>query len=551
MNRRRFLQYLAWSPAAFYGCSAASRDYYQQPEFGDFTIMHLTDCHAQLLPMYYREPAVNLGVGDGKNAPPHMTGEQFLRRFGIRPHSREAYAFTHLDFTNAAHRFGKMGGFAHLATLIKTIRNMRGPEKSLLLDGGDSWQGSATALWTRGQDMVDACNVLGVDAMTGHWEFTYGKEQLFENLKRFRGAFLAHNVTPTDETAFDQEADNDELFKPYLIKQVESTRIAVIGQAYPYTPIANPPRFVQGWQFGIEEPRLQALVEQIRKTEQADIIILLSHNGMDVDLKLASRVSGIDLILGGHTHDAIPEPIPVVNPQGRTWVTNAGSHGKFLAVLDLKVAKGRLQDMRYRLMPVFSDLLEPDPEMQSLIDNLRRPYLVDLKQPLSVANELLYRRDNFYGTFDGLILDALLAEYEADIALTPGFRWGTAVLPGQAITLEDVMNHTAITYPETYSTTMTGAQLRNVLEDVADNLFNPDPYYRQGGDMVRAGGMQFACDPSAEFGKRIGMMRLRNGDNVEAGKQYKVAGWATVSAPASGRPVFEIVGEYLKNGRSA
>jgi sulfur-oxidizing protein SoxB len=551
MNRRRFLQYLAWSPAAFYGCSAAGRDYYQQPEFGDFTIMHLTDCHAQLLPMYYREPAVNLGVGDGKNAPPHMTGEQFLRRFGIRPHSREAYAFTHLDFTNAAHRFGKMGGFAHLAALIKTIRNLRGPERTLLLDGGDSWQGSATALWTRGRDMVDACNMLGVDAMTGHWEFTYGKEQLFENLKRFRGAFLAHNVAPTDEAAFDQETDNDELFKPYLIRQVGSTRIAVIGQAYPYTSITNPPRFVQGWQFGIEEQRLQALVEQIRKIEQADIIILLSHNGMDVDLKLASRVSGIDLILGGHTHDAIPEPIPVVNPQGRTWVTNAGSHGKFLAVLDLKVAMGRLQDIRYRLLPVFSDLLEPDPEMQRLIDNLRLPYLADLQLPLSVADELLYRRDNFYGTFDGLILEALLADYDADIALTPGFRWGTALLPGQAITLEDVMNHTAITYPETYLRTMTGAQLRNVLEDVADNLFNPDPYYRQGGDMVRTGGMQFACDPSAEFGKRIGMMRLRNGDIVEAGKQYKVAGWATVSAPASGRPVFEIVGEYLKNGRSA
>lgn len=525
-------------------------DYYLQPEFGDVTILHLTDCHAQLMPMYYREPAVNLGVGSGKNAPPHLTGEQFLRRFGIRPHSREAYAFTHLDFANAAHRYGKMGGFAHLAALIKAIRNVCGPEKTLLLDGGDNWQGSATALWTRGQDMVDACNLLGVDAMTGHWEFTYGKERLFENLKRFKGTFLAQNVAPDEEAVFDSETGSDTLFKPYLIKQIGNHRIAVIGQAYPYTPIANPPRFVQGWQFGIEEQRLQGLVEQIRKTEKADVILLLSHNGMDVDLKLASRVTGIDLILGGHTHDAVPEPVPVANPQGRTWVTNAGSHGKFLAVFDLNIARGRLQDLRYRLLPVFADLLEPDPAMQGLIDRLRMPYLTALQQPLASANELLYRRDNFYGTFDGLILEALRAEFGADIALTPGFRWGTVVLPGQTITMEDVMNHTATTYPETYVATMTGAQLKNVLEDVADNLFNPDPYYRQGGDMVRAGGMRFECDPTAEFGKRISAMRLHNGELITAGKQYKVSGWATVSAPASGRPVFEVVRDYLKNSAS-
>lgn len=551
MNRRRFLQYLALSPAAFYGCAGTGRYYYRQPEFGDLTIMHMTDCHAQLLPVYYREPAVNLGVGDGKNAPPHLSGEQFLRRFGIRPQSREAYAFTHLDFTHAAQRYGKMGGFAHLATLVKTIRKMRGSENTLLLDGGDSWQGSATALWTRGRDMVDACNLLGVDALTGHWEFTYGKERLFENLQRFRGAFLAQNAAMADEAAFESGGDGEDLFQPYLIRQIGKTRIAVIGQAYPYTPIANPPRFVKGWQFGIEERRLQALVDELRKTEKAGVIVLLSHNGMDVDLKLASRVAGIDIVLGGHTHDAIPEPIPVANPDGTTWVTNAGSHGKFLAVLDLKTGGGRLQALRYRLLPVFADLLEPDLEMQSLIDSLRAPYLNELQRPLAVANELLFRRDNFYGTFDGLILEALLAEYAADIALSPGFRWGAAVLPGQPIMLEDVMNQTAITYPETYSATMTGAQLRNVLEDVADNLFNPDPYYRQGGDMVRTGGMYFSCDPSAAFGKRIGTMRLKGGDRIEAGQRYKVAGWAAVSAPATGRPIFEIVAEYLKNGRSA
>jgi sulfur-oxidizing protein SoxB len=551
MNRRRFLQYLALSPAAVYGCSGTGRDYYRQPAFGDVTIMHMTDCHAQLLPMYYREPAVNMGVGTGKDAPPHLTGEQFLRRFGIRPGSREAYAFTHLVFTEAAYRYGKMGGFAQLAALVKTIRALRGPDKTLLLDGGDSWQGSATALWTRGQDMVDACNLLGVDAMTGHWEFTYGKERLFENLKRFKGAFLAQNAAQAEEAAFESGAEIDELFKPYLIKQVGNTRIAVIGQAYPYTPIANPPRFVKGWQFGIEEARLQALVKQMRKAERADAIILLSHNGMDVDLKLASRVAGIDLILGGHTHDAIPGPIPVANPEGKTWVTNAGSHGKFLAVVDLQAAGGRLRALRYRLLPVFAELLEPDPEMQSLIDSLRRPYLPALRQPLAEASELLYRRDTFYGTFDGLILDALRAEYQVDIALSPGFRWGTAVLPGQMVTAEDVMNHTAITYPETYTATMSGAQLKNVLEDVADNLFNPDPYYRQGGDMVRVGGMRFDCNPAAERGRRIGTMRLQDGEPVEAGKRYKVAGWAAVSAPASGRPVFDIVEAHLKNGGSA
>jgi len=550
MNRRRFLQTLALSPAALYGCSAASRDYYRQPEFGEITILHLTDCHAQLLPMYYREPAVNLGVGDGKNAPPHLSGEQFLRRFGIRPNSREAHAFTHLDFTSSALRYGKMGGFAQLATLVKAIRHLRGPDKTLLLDGGDSWQGSATALWTRGQDMVDACNRLGVDAMTGHWEFTYGKERLSENLRRFKGAFLAQNVALTDEEAFAAEKDDAALFKPYLIKEAGKARIAVIGQAYPYTPIANPQRFVKGWQFGIEERRLQALVDKIRKTEQADVVILLSHNGMDVDLKLASRVVGIDLVLGGHTHDAIPEPIPVANAKGRTWVTNAGSHGKFLGVFDLKIAKGRLQDLRYCLLPVFADLLEPDAEMQSLIDNLRAPYLNDLQRPLAEANALLYRRDNFYGTFDGLILDALRAEYDADIVLSPGFRWGTVVLPGQTITVEDLMNQSAITYPETYAATMTGAQVKAVLEDVADNLFNPDPYYRQGGDMVRTGGMRFDCDPSAGFGRRINSMRLNDGKPVEAGKPYKVSGWASVAAPASGRPIFEIASEHLKNRRS-
>ncbi|MGR8951541.1 MAG: thiosulfohydrolase SoxB, partial [Gammaproteobacteria bacterium] len=470
------------------------------------------------------------------------------RHFGIRPDSREAYAFTHLNFADAALRYGRMGGFAELATLIKTIRNARGPENTLLLDGGDSWQGSGTALWTQGRDMIAASNLLGVDAMTGHWEFTYGKQAVFDNLQAFQGKLIAHNIAQSEEAAFESGADSEAVFPPYLIRKVGKARIAVIGQAYPYTPIANPGRFVTGWRFGIEEQRLQSVVDQLRNHKQADVVLLLSHNGMDVDLKLASRITGIDVILGGHTHDAIPRPLAVANAKGRTWVTNAGSHGKFLAVLDLKIDKQGLRDMRYRLLPVFADLLEPDPAMQSLIEKIRKPYLPELQHPLAVADELLYRRDNFYGTFDGLILDALLNEYDAEIALTPGFRWGTVVLPGQPITVEDLLNHTAITYPETYVRTISGEHLKNVLEDVADNLFNPDPYYRQGGDLVRAAGIRFRCEPSAKFGRRINELRLDNGDPLDAGRRYKVAGWATVTAPAAGRPVFEIVKDHLKNG---
>lgn len=546
MNRRRFLQSLALSPALLYGCAPAWRDYYLPDDFGDLTLLHFSDCHAQLLPQYYREPAVNVGVGAARNRPPHLCGEQFLHRFGIKAGSREAYAYTRLDFTQAAARYGKMGGFAQLATLVNAIRSLRGPERTLLLDGGDSWQGSATALWTHGLDMIEACNLLGVDAMTGHWEFTHGQSQVLDNLKRFHGAFLAQNVSPREESAFDAETDAPP-FKPYLIKQIGRARIAIIGQAYPYTPIANPRRFVADWQFGIEEQRLQSLVDEARTREKADAVVLLSHNGIDVDLKLASRVTGIDLVLGGHTHDALPEPIAVANAKGKTWVTNAGSHGKFLAVVDLQIGNGRLRDFRYRLLPVFADLLEPDPAMQGLIDTLRAPYLPRLQEPLAENHQLLFRRDSFYGPFDGLLLDALRREYDADIAFSPGFRWGTALLPGQTITLEDLMNHTAITYPETYVHTLTGQDLKNILEDVADNAFNRDPYYRQGGDMVRVGGMAFDCDPEAAFGRRIGAMTLDNGKPVEAGKQYKVAGWAAVSEKAGGKPIFEIARAHLKN----
>ncbi|MCL7419412.1 MAG: thiosulfohydrolase SoxB [Methylobacter sp.] len=549
MNRRHFLQcltLLGLSARTLSGCSSrAPADLYELPEFGNATLLHFTDCHAQLLPVYFREPSVNIGVGENKGKPPHLTGRQFLDFYGIKPGTAEAYAFTHLDFVEAAAVYGKMGGFAHLATLIKQIRQARGHENTLLLDGGDSWQGSATALWTQGQDMVDAANLLGVDIMTGHWEFTYGSRRVLDNIARFRGEFIAQNIALTEEAQFAGDAETDAVFKPYVVKAFKQGRVAVIGQAFPYTPIANPKRFMPDWQFGIQEQKLQQTIDYIKASHEVDVIVLLSHNGTPVDLKLAKRVSGLDVILGGHTHDPLPKPMPVNNADGTTWVTNAGSHGKFLAVLDLDIQPGRLRELRYRLLPVFSNLLAPDKDMQALIDTIRRPYREQLRRPLAVTDELLYRRDTFLGTFDQLILAAQLAVNDAQIALSPGFRWGASLLPGQTITFEDVMNQTAITYPETYVRTMTGRELKAILEDVADNLFNRDPYYQQGGDMVRVGGMTFHCDPEAAFGRRISRMRLANGETCTADRPYKVAGWAGVGEVDEGRPVWDVVADYL------
>ncbi|MDD5276379.1 MAG: thiosulfohydrolase SoxB [Methylovulum sp.] len=545
MNRRKFLHFLAllglspWLMSPVKQRSAAA--------FGNVTLMHFTDCHAQLLPVYYREPAVNIGVGQAKGLPPHLVGRHFLDFFGIKPDTALAYAFTHLDFAEATGIYGKMGGFAHLATLIKQVKRTRGHENTLLLDGGDSWQGSATALWTKGEDMVAACNLLGVDVMTGHWEFTYGNAQALANIKQFNGEFVAQNIGLTDEAMFAADAETDVVFKPYIIKAFNKARIAIIGQAFPYTPIAHPRRFTPDWQFGIQERHLQAIVAQLQKDEKPDVIVLLSHNGMDVDLKLASRVAGIDVILGGHTHDAMPRPVVVKNTAGKTWVTNAGSHGKFLAVLDMEISKGRLRNLRYQLQPVFANLLEPDAQMQQLIARIREPYLQKLQQPLAVADRLLYRRDNFCGSFDQLLLEALRVATDSQITLSPGFRWGTAVLPGQEITYEDVMNHTAITYPETYTHTLSGRQLKAILEDVADNLFNKDPYYQQGGDMVRVGGMRYRCDPDAEIGARISGLRLAGGELLAADKLYKVSGWAGVGEGLTGKSITDVVCDYLQS----
>lgn len=549
MIRRQFLQCLGLlgiSPGLTSCLSSIPGTLYPSPDFGNVTLLHITDCHAQLLPVYCREPSVNIGVGNSHIRPPHLTGQAFLAFFGIKPGSKEAYAFTHLDFAEAAAVYGKMGGFAHLATLIGQIKQSSSHENFLLLDGGDTWQGSATSLWTQGKDMLAVCNLLGIDAMTGHWEFTYGSAQVLANIKEFEGEFIAQNISLTDEAQFTSGEESNSVFKPYIIKEFNNARIAVIGQAYPYTPIANPKRLIPDWQFGIQEQRMQKTVDDIRQQQSADAIILLSHNGMDVDIKLAARVSGIDVILGGHTHDAIPKPVWVENSNGKTCVTNAGSHGKFLAVLDLDIRHKRLRDLRYRLLPVFSNLLEPDVEMQGLINTLREPYLEKLQEPLAVADKLLYRRDNYKGTFDQLILDSLLSVNDTQIALSPGFRWGTTLLPGQAITYEDVMNHTAITYPNTLRRNLSGREIKTILEDAADNLFNKDPYYQQGGDMVRVGGMTFHCEPNAEFGQRISQMRLGDGTLLNANKAYPVSSWASVNHAADGGPMVDVLVDFLK-----
>ena len=547
MNRRDFLQIVAAAAAAGLPLDArsalelsAGASFYDSIErFGNVSLLHFTDCHAQLKPIFFREPSINLGIGEAMGQPPHLVGEALLRHFGIRPGTREAHAFTFLDFERAAKAYGAVGGFAHLATLVKKLRASR--PGALLLDGGDTWQGSATALWTKGQDMVDACKLLGVDVMTGHWEFTLGADRVKEIVEKdFAGRvdFVAQNVKTTDF--------GDAVFRPYAIRPVNGVPVAIVGQAFPYTPIANPRYFVPEWTFGIQEQELQKVVDEARG-KGAQAVVLLSHNGMDVDLKLASRVSGIDAILGGHTHDGVPQPTLVANRGGRTLVTNAGSNGKFLAVLDLDVRGGKVADFRYRLVPVFAALLPPDRDMAALIAKHREPYAAKLEEPLAVTETLLYRRGSFNGTFDQLIVDALMREKDAPIAFSPGFRWGTTLLPGQPIRREHLMDQTAISYPFVTVNEMKGETIRTILEDVADNLFNPDPYYQQGGDMVRVGGLAYTIDPHAKAGSRITRMDLA-GKPIDADKSYKVAGWAPVSEEArkaGGEPIWDLVERHL------
>jgi sulfur-oxidizing protein SoxB len=486
--------------------------------------------------------------------PPHLVGDALLKRFGIAPKSRAAHAFTCLDFAEAAHKYGRLGGFAHLKTLIDRLRAEAGAGRSLLLDGGDLWQGSGLANLMHGEDMVDAANLLGIEAMTAHWEFTYGEERLRANLKRFKGEFLAQNVFLAEEAAFNDkpafDKDSGRAFKPATIKEIGGFRIGIIGQAFAYVPIAHPKRFTPDWTFGIHDAEMQKVVDGLRATDKVDALILLSHNGMDVDLKFASRVTGIDVVLGGHTHDAVPQPVVIKNSGGKTLVSNAGSSGKFLGVLDLELAKGAVKGVRYRLLPVFAGLLKPDTEMQAFIDGAMKPHAAQLSEKLAVAGDLLYRRGNFNGTMDQVICDALRHELDAELALSPGFRWGNTILPGEAITMGDLLSETAITYPEVYVAEMTGAQIKAILEDVCDNLFNPDPYYQQGGDMVRMGGLDYACAPTQSVGNRISNMTLDNGKAVDAGKTYKVAGWASVN-PQQGKPVWDVFAAYLRREKTA
>jgi sulfur-oxidizing protein SoxB len=546
MDRREFLQVLAVAAAA--GMPVASRDalaatpagakMYELPRFGNVHLLHFTDCHAQLLPIYFREPSVNLGIGEAKGQPPHLVGEHLLKHFKIARNTPEAHAFTYLDFVEAAKTYGKVGGFAHLSTLVKRLK--AGRPGALLLDGGDTWQGSATSLWTNAQDMVDACKLLGVDVMTAHWEMTYGQKRVQEIVEKdFKGRidFVAQNIKTTDF--------GDQVFPPYTLKEMNGVKVAVIGQAFPYTPIANPRYFVPEWSFGIQDDNMQKMVDEVRG-KGAQVVVVLSHNGMDVDLKMASRVRGIDAILGGHTHDGVPQPSLVKNAGGTTLVTNAGSNGKFLAVLDFDVKGGKPVDFRYKLLPVFSNLLPADPEMTSFIQKVRAPYEGKLNEKLAATEGLLYRRGNFNGTFDQLILDAMLAVKGAEIGFSPGFRWGTSLLPGQAILMEHLMDQTAVTYAYSTVTDMTGEMIKTVLEDVADNLFNPDPYLQQGGDMVRVGGLQYAIDPAGKMGGRISDMRLA-GKPIEPAKSYKVAGWAPVAEGAKGEPVWDVVATYLRS----
>jgi len=547
INRREFLQTLAVASAGGLSlhsnlsmAQAAANKFYDLPKFGNVHLLHFTDCHAQLQPIYFREPNVNLGIGSQAGKTPHLVGEYFLKANGIPAGTRDAHAFTYLNFTEAAKTYGQVGGFAHLATLVKQIKASR--PGSLLLDGGDTWQGSGTALWTNGQDMANAALALGVDLMTAHWEMTLGEDRVMEIVnKDFKGKieFLAQNIKTADF--------GDPVFPSYSIRNMNGIPVAIIGQAFPYTPIANPGYFVPNWTFGIQEENLQKTIDEV-KAKGAKVVVLLSHNGMDVDLKLASRVRGLHAILGGHTHDGVPIPVKVQNAGGTTLVTNAGSNGKYLAVLDFDVKGGKPVDFRYKLMPVFSNLIPADQSMAALIQNIRKPYESRLQEVLATTDALLYRRGNFNGSFDQVILDGLMAQKNAEIAFSPGFRWGTTLLPGQNITMENLLDQTAITYPYTTVNAMTGNTIKTILEDVADNLFNPDPYYQQGGDMVRVGGLQYTIDPAASMGKRITEMRL-NGKLLDADKVYKVTGWAPVSEAAKntgGEPIWDVIARHLR-----
>jgi sulfur-oxidizing protein SoxB len=541
LSRREFLQVTAATAALIPNLSrrALAQQKLTQAELlafeplGNVTLLHVTDVHGQLMPVYFREPSINLGVGEAKGQPPHVTAKDYLTRFGIAEKSAAAYALTSEDFAALAQDYGRIGGLDRLATAVKATRAQRGGDKVLLLDGGDTWQGSLGANRTKGQDMADCFKLLQPDAMTGHWEFTYGTERVKELADSLGYPFLALNVRDTEW--------QEPVFAPYKMFEKGGVKIAVLGQAFPYTPVANPRWMIPTWSFGIREEDVRLNVEKARK-EGAQLVVLLSHNGFDVDRKLAGRVAGIDVILTGHTHDALPEVVQV----GKTLLVASGSHGKFLSRLDLDVQGGAVKGFRYKLIPLFADAIAPDAEMAAAIARARAPFATELAREVGHTESLLYRRGNFAGTFDDLICDALIAERDAEIALSPGFRWGTSVLPGAAITVEDIHNATAITYPQVYRQTMTGARLKEILEDVADNLFNPDPYYQQGGDMVRCGGLGYTIDIGKPMGSRISdLTHLKSGKPIEAARDYTIAGWASVNEGTEGPPAWDLVEKYV------
>ena len=546
--RRDFLQ-MAMATSALYGASAfgnwgrlAAQQTLSQDEllqfetFGNVSLIHVTDIHAQLKPIYFREPEINIGVGSNRGQVPHITGADFRAAYGIAQNSRSAYALTYEDFVSLAKGYGRVGGLDRVATVVKAIRAAR-PD-ALLLDGGDTWHGSYTCYHTQGQDMVNAMNALKPDAMTFHWEFTLGSERVNDIVQTLPFAALGQNI-------FDAEWDEPaELFPPYGFFERGGVKVAVIGQAFPYMPIANPGWMFPEYSFGIRDERMQEMVDEVRAAG-AELVVCLSHNGFDVDKQMAARVTGLDVILSGHTHDALPEPY-IVND---TLVVASGSNGKFVSRVDLDVQKGRVLGFRHKLIPIFSDVVAPDPEMSALIEAERAPYLDAMSEVIgeTAEDQILYRRGNFNGTWDDLICEALISERDADISMSPGVRWGPSILPGQKITREDIWNVTSMTYPEAYRSEMTGEFLHVILEDVADNLFNPDPYYQQGGDMVRVGGLGYRIDVNKPQGERItDMTLLKSGERIDPSKSYVVAGWASVNEGTEGPPIWEVVENHIR-----
>ncbi len=566
------------------------QDFYNVPMKGNVRIIHITDVHGQLNPVFFREPNVNLGIGEAYGRPPHIVGKGLLAEMGLKENTPEAYAYTYLNFENVAKIYGKTGGFAHIKTLVNQLRQQAGGRKNTLtIDGGDLWQGSGTSLWTRGVDMVEASNIMGVDVMVGHWEFTYREEEVLSNVALFKGDFIGQNVRVKEDALMGDEypalverfdgsglydEDSGHAFRPYVIKVVNGAKICIIGQAFPRTANANPREFFPDWSFGLREDDMIELVKTIKTVENPAAIVLLSHNGMDVDIKMAQNVPGLDAVFGGHTHDGIPKPIKVKNVDGGTClVTNAGSNGKYLGIMDFDIQNGKLKSINYKMLPIITDWLPADKEMAAFIKQMRQTKYSDkiiesrakkyfynkdrvgktyeeiLSEKLAIADRLLYRRGNFMGTWDQVLCNALRHEFKADVAMSAGVRWGTTTLQGDWITMEDVMTQCAMTYGETYVSEMSGKDLMNILEGVADNLFDPDPYLQSGGDMVRVGGLDYTIDPAKPIYERITNARLDNGHLIEADKTYRVAGWASVNRTPEGRLMWDVVHDYILSQR--